>query len=104
MSLWGTRSHLNHYNSLDSFFLRQGWPRPVSQRDQCGRYHAFHATLQNHRPILGPPDQEELVETERAAVIGDAIAMAAINIVIISVVILGTLIGSWVGKFQQVSK
>lgn len=65
---------------------------------------AFHATLQNHRLILGPPDQEELVETEQASVIGDAIAMAAINIIIISVVILGTLIGRRVGKFQQVSK
>lgn len=65
---------------------------------------AFHATLQNPRPILGPPDQEELVETEQATVMGDAIAMASINIVIISVVILGTLIGNWVGKFQQVSK
>lgn len=65
---------------------------------------AFHATLQNHRLILSPPDQEELVETEQASVIGDAIAMAAINITIISAVILGTLTGRQVGKFQQVSK
>lgn len=64
---------------------------------------AFHATLKSYRLNWVPNQEEELVETEQATVIGDSIAKAAVNMIIISVVILGTLIARRVGKFQQVS-